>query len=48
MVTVAIQLTSQEEDPIFTPSDSIFERVLNIFYDILYIIYNVKSQYLIM
>ena len=31
MVPLAIQLTSHEEDPIFTPSDSKFERVSNTF-----------------
>ena len=29
MVPVAIHLTSHEEDPIFTPKDSTFERVQN-------------------
>ena len=28
MMPVAIQLTAHEEDPIFTPNDGIFERVL--------------------
>ena len=31
MMPVAIQLTANEEDPIFTPSDGVFERVLNFF-----------------
>ena len=43
MMPVAIQLTAQEEDPIFKPNDSIFERVLQN----LLLHMNFKGQYLI-
>ena len=43
MMPVAIQLTTDEEDPIFTPSDGVFERVLQN----LLLHMNFKCQYLI-
>ena len=32
MLPLAIQLTANEQDPIFTPNDDVFERVLQKFY----------------